>query len=101
MPNRDWMDLATWKALAAEGRAPRDALLRKQFASETRAVADDERAVAIAISTEDPDRDKDTLALDGWDLRNYRRNPIVLWAHDYKSLPIARATSIGVADGAL
>ena len=36
----------------------------------------------FAISSEVPDRQTDAIALDGWKLDNYRKNPVVLWAHN-------------------
>jgi HK97 family phage prohead protease len=30
----------------------------------------------------------------GFDLANYKRNPVVLFAHDYRSLPVGKAVSI-------
>jgi len=38
-------------------------------------------------------RDGMTIKSDAWQLDNYRRNPVVLWAHDYvgQHLPIGRA----------
>lgn len=53
------------------------------------------------ISTGAVDRDRDTLAVDGWDLGDYRKNPVVLWAHDSRMPPIARAESILASAGAL
>lgn len=53
------------------------------------------------ISTAAVDRDRDTLAVDGWDLTDYRKNPVVLWAHDSRMPPIARAESILATAGAL
>jgi len=34
----------------------------------------------------------------GWKLENYRKNPVVLWAHDYlgKNLPIGKAVNVTV-----
>ena len=101
MPERDVLNLSEWKALAARDAAPRDVVLRKQFTSEVKAAADDPRGVELAISTADPDRDRDTLAVEGWRLDNYRRNPVVLFAHDYRALPVARATRVWASDGAL
>ena len=46
------------------------------------------------ISTDAVDRDNDTLDPKGWQLDSYKANPIVAFAHDYKSLPIAKCTSI-------
>jgi hypothetical protein len=42
----------------------------------------------VIISTEVKDRAGEIVRQDGWDLSNYKNNPIVLWGHDYYSLPI-------------
>lgn len=44
-------------------------------------------------STEGIKRDGQELKVEDWYLDNYRRNPVVLWAHDYfgRQLPIGRA----------
>lgn len=46
----------------------------------------------VIISTEDVDRAGDMVMQDGWQLENYKNNPIVLWGHDYYSLPIGICT---------
>lgn len=43
------------------------------------------------ISTNIPDRDSDILEPMGVKLENYRNNPVVLFAHDYSSLPVGRS----------
>jgi len=55
----------------------------------------------VVISTAARDRDKDTLAPAGWDLANYLKNPVVLWAHDNKKFPIAKAPSTFLSNGKL
>lgn len=47
----------------------------------------------FVASTENVARDGLAIAADGWQLANYRKNPIVLWAHDYfgNRPPIGRA----------
>jgi HK97 family phage prohead protease len=52
------------------------------------------RKMAFTISTAAVDRDGDTINPKGWQLDNYRKNPVVLWAHDYSQLPVAKATNI-------
>src|ERR1700686_1393422 len=42
----------------------------------------------VIISTEDTDRSGEIVKQNGWELANYKNNPIVLWDHDYYSLPI-------------
>jgi uncharacterized protein len=49
--------------------------------------------IAIA-STEDEDRDKDIIRLDGWDWKNFKKNPVIPWSHDYWEPPIGKAISI-------
>jgi hypothetical protein len=42
----------------------------------------------VIISTEDTDRAGEIVKQSGWELANYKNNPIVLWGHDYYSLPV-------------
>jgi HK97 family phage prohead protease len=79
-------------------RPPDDAILRKCYVAELKQVAGDDRAVQFTISTATVDRDSDSLAVNGWKLDNYRKNNVVLFSHDYRSLPVARATKVWVED---
>ncbi len=62
---------------------------------------DKPRTFRFRISDGTVDRDKDRIDPAGWELDNYRRNPVVLLSHDYSSLPVAKTTEIGVQGGAL
>lgn len=55
----------------------------------------------VIVSTADVDRQGESVSQAGWDLSFYKSNPVVLWAHDYASLPIGVCTSIDVKDGKL
>lgn len=65
------------------------------------AAVDDERRFTFTISTGEVDRMGDTIAVDGWKLAAFRRNPVVLWAHDGGLLPVGRATDVWVAGNKL
>jgi hypothetical protein len=64
-----------------------------------------ERTVRFVISTSNPDRDNDTVAVSGWDLTAYMRNPVVMFAHGYDptlgSMPVGRAIDVGPDNGVL
>ena len=47
----------------------------------------------FTISTPHVDRDGDIIDQTGWDLDEYKKNPVVLWAHDSSSPPVARANA--------
>jgi HK97 family phage prohead protease len=64
-------------------------------------VGGDVRALRFTISTPSVDREQDRIALTGWDLANFRRNPVVLWGHDAARLPIGRAFDLQIVDTAL
>lgn len=53
--------------------------------------AGSETILQFTISTNAVDRDGDTLAVAGWDLSNFIKNPVVPWAHRYGEPPVARA----------
>ena len=52
------------------------------------------RVVTFTISTASVDRHGDTIDVDGWDFTAFMKNPVVLWGHDYRSLPIGRALKV-------
>src|SRR3990167_7452150 len=60
-----------------------------------------ERQYEFTASTADMDRDGEVIDVSGWDLKNYKKNPVIMYAHDYRSLPIGKATKIGIKDGKL
>lgn len=56
---------------------------------EVKALNDNE--IEIIGSTQSVDRDNEVLNVDGWDLKAYKKNPVVLEAHNYWEPAIARA----------
>lgn len=86
-------DVAKQKALA-------DAAVRKEFAVEA-AVDTVARTVKFTITTGDVDRDNDVINPMGWDISDYVKAPVVLWAHDHKQPPIARALDVTTAPNGL
>ena len=51
-------------------------------------------ALTVTVSTGDVDRHGDVVSPEGWRLDSYRRNPVVLWAHDYRHPAIGRAPAV-------
>lgn len=49
-------------------------------------------------STEVVDREGEILSIDGWDLKNFKKNPVLLWAHDYREPPVGIAKGIGIKE---
>ena len=54
----------------------------------------DQRRLIIVGTTEDVDRDGDIILVNGWKIENFLKNPVFLWAHDYRSVPLARAEKV-------
>jgi len=48
----------------------------------------------FTISTGGIDRAGDSINPDGWRFDAFLKNPVVLWAHDAKALPVGKVTSI-------
>jgi HK97 family phage prohead protease len=64
-------------------------------------VVSDSRVVRYTFSTPEVGRDNHTVAADAWQLDNFLRNPVFLWAHDDSLPPIGRVIQIGDAGGVL
>ena len=64
--------------------------------------ADEEtRRVSFVITTGAVDRDNDTIKVDGWDFKNWLKNPVVLWGHNSSIPPIAKGVSLVKRGGAI
>lgn len=61
----------------------------------------DDGGYTVLASTSAIDRQGDSIDQSGWDVSNYKNNPVMLWAHDYSALPIAKATSVAVTSQGL
>jgi hypothetical protein len=59
-----------------------------------RSIDVENRTMSMVGTDESVDRDGDIISLAGWQLDNYKKNPVFLWAHDYHSVPLARAERI-------
>jgi uncharacterized protein len=69
-------------------------MLKKQFVASDIKVDDESRTVTAVISTIGIDRDGEVVLAKGGDFASYLKNPVVLFAHDYKELPIAKTVWI-------
>lgn len=103
------MNLETWKRQVFEdgkdsesgpwlfdAEAPHDVVLIKDVETCVKEVNRDRREVTIAYSAESIDRDGDVIRQKGIDLKAYRKNPVVLFAHGrgMGQLPVARSMKL-------
>ena len=66
-------------------------MLKKVFSGEVKAIDEKEMTLTASVSTKAVDRMGDIVDPKGVDFKNFNRNPVVLFAHDYESPPIAKA----------
>lgn len=50
----------------------------------------------VVATTEGVDRDGEVIKVSAWDFTNFQKSPVLLWGHDYGSLPIGAVTDIRV-----
>lgn len=83
---------ADWAAKAATPGSTRAPLVKLYTAEVLRQAdtADGGPVRSFVITTGNPDRERDVVNPDGWELDNYRANPVVLFGHDYRSLPVGK-----------
>ncbi len=56
--------------------------------------AQDTELYEFIASTASVDRQGDSIDQSGWELDNYLKNPVILFAHNYSELPIAKAVEV-------
>ena len=77
-------------------------LIHKALDFQVRQVGNPEdRTLEFIGSTAAVDRYGDIIEPAGWDLKNYKKNPVFLWGHNYSMPPIGKAVSVKVTDDAL
>lgn len=73
-------------------------LIKKVFLTEIKEADDSDMSITAKISTSAVDRQQESLDHNGVDLAHYRKNPVVLWAHDYSTPPIGKAVWVKKTD---
>jgi len=63
----------------------------KEFIAEIKDIDKKARTLVAYVSTGKKDRMGEYIPPGEWILANYRKNPVVLWAHDYRSPPVGKA----------
>lgn len=48
----------------------------------------------VVATSDDMDRDGEIIAVEGWDFENFNKNPVLLWGHDFYSMPIGKVTKL-------
>jgi hypothetical protein len=77
-------------------------LIRKQLNIEITDSDEAEGTIRAVISSGQPDRHGEIIDQTSWDLTDYLKNPVVLWAHDHSQPAIGQAIEIGInSDGML
>jgi HK97 family phage prohead protease len=76
--------------------------MKKQYTNAyVKEVKEDGVIVGAVATTDSPDRDGEILSIDGWELDNFIKNPVLLWGHDSRALPIGKVTNIKRAENSL
>lgn len=57
--------------------------------------------VEVIVSTSSLDRHGETINVAGINTKRFMENPVVLWAHDYESLPIGKVERVWKSEGKL
>lgn len=77
-----------------------DAVVHSRAAVIADSVSDEDRSVDVIASTDDVDG-HGTILRQNWRLERFAANPVVLYSHDSRDLPIGTASEVGVVDGKL
>ena len=72
----------------------------RQIESETKA-GEGVNSVRVVMTTETTDRQGDVVVSKGIDTAEYMKNPVVLWGHNMRGLPIGRVKAIDAQEGRL
>jgi HK97 family phage prohead protease len=83
---------SVWEQNKEQGKMNKK--IYKPFNIEVKDVSEETREIVAIGSQQKADRDGDIIKVDGIDIRNYKKNPVVLWSHNHSDPPIGRASKI-------
>jgi HK97 family phage prohead protease len=86
---------------AAKGDAKPNGTVIRLATSAPTSVDGAGRTIRFVFSDGTVDRSGDSIDPNGWDLTEFVKNPVALWAHDSDAPPIGRASNIGPVKGKL
>jgi HK97 family phage prohead protease len=70
-------------------------MIKKDFIFDVKASDDDNRTIEGVFSTSDVDRSGDPpIEQESWNLKNFKKNPVVLFAHDNHQIPVGQVTKL-------
>lgn len=77
--------------------------MNKLFIGAIKSVIDEKNKLIVGVvgSNGIIDRHGESLNPMGWKLDNYLKNPVILFAHDYSSLPVGKAEKVWIENGDL
>lgn len=68
--------------------------IKKQICGVIKGINVETRRMTVVGSDETRDRAGDIIRVEGWELDNYMKNPVLLWAHDYSQPPVGKALAV-------
>lgn len=99
-----WFDVSTVEPRLAPAEAPEGKAVERDGGSQTTRNKDEAlnaSTITFRASVESEDRAGDVIKAEGWELDNYRSNPVVLWAHRHDLLPVGKSVDIWIEKEAL
>jgi len=77
--------------------------IRGSLLCDVKSVAGDEPLLDFVASDGSLDRYEEVVSVTGWELANYRKNPVVVDSHDYSSVSkiLGRSEEVKITDGKL
>lgn len=95
------VDAPEFKRIQNEGSEETVHVYKSAIAEVEKVGREGEDVYRWVISDATVDRDNDTINPKGWDLKSYRKNPVVQFAHSYGTPPIGKSLRVWQEDGKL
>ena len=95
------MDSGAWAQAVLRGEKLSGVAIRRAETGELREVDQAARTITIVAGTSNLVRDHMRILVDGYDLSQYQRNPVVPWSHNYWDPPVAKCVDMRTENGSL